>query len=120
MDDGADQIVIAHLSDTHFGPMLVHNHFSWFQGYAAHDLVLCLAVPLAQRDIRALLGLREDDALYVVVSGDLTCTGALNEFPVAHTFLRSQWHLRRTTPHNMIGLSAQNAQLADIPGNHDH
>src|SRR5215831_9500216 len=117
MDNHADQIAIAHLSDTHFGPLLVDNQFSWLQGYAAHDLLLCRAVPLALADMRGLWDLGDHDPLHVVVSGDLTCTGAHSEFPVAHTFLRSQWYVQRTTPSNVLGLSLLDSQLAYVPGN---
>jgi hypothetical protein len=114
-----EQIVVLHFSDTHFGAILANNQFSWLTGWAAHDMLLCRAVPLALDDVRVLLALEDSHELCVAVSGDLTCTGESKEFPVAHSFFRSQWYLRRP-PSRGVGLSVQDGRLAYIPGNHDH
>ena len=55
-----------------------------------------------------------------MVSGDLTSEGSPSEFPVAHTFLRAFWRLRRDIPMKSTGVDLSDDRLGIVPGNHDH
>ncbi|MBV9123744.1 MAG: metallophosphoesterase [Planctomycetes bacterium] len=120
-------IAILHCSDLHFGSALVNRPPRWLvqtmQGYAAHDIRLCLAMKPALEDVGDLAGLPEEEEPKVVVSGDLTAAGADKEFAVAHTFLRSLWRLWRAPPlgagFDLRRPDAVDLPLATVPGNHD-
>ncbi len=108
----------AHISDLHFSDVLANTqkNGAWHQG--PHDLTYCLALPTVLDRVRAQLGWAEDDPLNVVVSGDITRAGAVDEFAVAHLFLRDHSRFTRD-PVAMFGLGVSDDRLGCVPGNHD-
>jgi hypothetical protein len=94
----ADQIVIAHLSDLHFGAQgrIVHG-----PGRKPHQPQLCRSLPTAFEDILDALQLDDMDDLHVVVSGDLTSGGEHGEFRLAHNYLHK---IEEQGDHTWFGL----------------
>ncbi len=116
-----EPILLMHISDLHFGPVLANNQFRFLSGWSAHDFNLCTALLNAIRFIRLRhLKLPPEDSLSLVVSGDLTLEGDRRDFVVAHSYLRSRLRIQRTPPGDWTGLSLDQDQLSTIPGNHDH
>jgi 3',5'-cyclic AMP phosphodiesterase CpdA len=114
-------ILLIHISDLHFGPVLANNQFRFLSGWSAHDFNLCTALPLALRFIRLrYLGISPENPLNLVISGDLTLEGDSRDFVVAHSYLRSSLRIQRTFPGNLTGLDLDDDHLSAIPGNHDH
>ena len=75
-------ILFAHVSDLHFGAELANKTPGTTLHQDPHSLILCLALPSAFDDARALNGLRQDAPVNVVASGDLTLSGSSEEFSV--------------------------------------
>ncbi|HYS04016.1 MAG TPA: metallophosphoesterase [Candidatus Dormibacteraeota bacterium] len=128
----ADQAVLLHLSDLHFGEVLLNNQFPFrpLRGFAAHESMLCQALMTATEDVRAHLHLEDQEEYRIIISGDLTTSGTPKEYGVAHSYVRSRWCLGRElpgivwagkSPHlYLVGLGAESERVACIPGNHDH
>jgi hypothetical protein len=70
------------------------------------------------RFLPAQLALPAQYRLPVLVSGDLTAAGTVNQFAGAPTFLGSSFILRRER-RSAIGLNIPEDMLESIPGNHD-
>ena len=119
-----EAVVLAHISDLHFGDVLANNLFSFRSRvlhYPPHDFTLCLDFPNALEYIRVdLLDLTDEELINVVVSGDLTSTGLGTEFAVAHALLRSRARIKREGLGTHAGFSIPDQQIAAVPGNHDH
>ncbi len=124
MSNFPEAIVLAHISDLHFGEVLANNLFSFRSRtfhYPPHDFTLCLDFPNALEYIRAeLLELSDEEIINVVLSGDMSATGLGTEFAVGHSLLRSQLRIKREGLGRYAGLSLLNDQIAAVPGNHDH
>lgn len=119
-----DSIVLAHISDLHFGEVLANNLFSFRSRvlhYPPHDFTLCLDFPNALEYIRVdLLDLADEELINVVLSGDMTTTGLATEFAVAHALLRSRLRIKREGLSRYAGFSIPDKQMGAVPGNHDH
>ncbi len=102
---GRDRVVVAHIP--------------WLKGTAAHDFVLALALPSALLDVRHDLEMTDDEHLNLIASGDLTASGAEQEFHVAHAFLRSHWQMSRLRKIGSVGLDLSSATIGSVAGNHD-
>jgi 3',5'-cyclic AMP phosphodiesterase CpdA len=124
-DATKDIIVIIHISDLHIGRVLHNNTFPYlFSGYAAHDFILCTAMPPALEDVRDLTGLPDEAPLRFVVSGDITATGDLREYAVAELILDDLAGMGGgpRTPPSVLASSRRYrppTNLASVPGNHD-
>jgi 3',5'-cyclic AMP phosphodiesterase CpdA len=115
-----EQVTLAHISDTHFGRKMNNNQrLSSLPGKCYHDVLLCSGFSNAIRIARGIAGLKDEDALHFVHTGDLTNSGQENEFEVAHTFLRSRWCYQRNRT-ALVGIAGTPDRTASIPGNHDH
>jgi len=119
-----EPIVLAHISDLHFGEVLANNQFSFRSKvlhYPPHDFTLCLDFPNALEYIRVnLLDLADEETINLVLSGDMTTTGIETEFAVAHAFLRSRLRIKREGLSRYAGCSITDGQMGAVPGNHDH
>jgi hypothetical protein len=113
-------IAFAHVSDLHFGEVLANQSPGKTLHQNPHALSICLALPSALADARALVGLGHDDPVNVVASGDLTLAGGAEEFAVGHLFLRSRARISRAKIGQHFGLNIEDDRLASVPGNHDH
>lgn len=124
MSKFSEPIVLAHISDLHFGEVLANNLFSFRSRvlhYPPHDFTLCLDFPNALEYIRVdLLDLADEEIINLVLSGDMTATGTDTEFAVAHAMLRSRLRIRREGLARYAGFSIADDQLGAVPGNHDH
>lgn len=116
-------IAFAHLSDLHFGATLANQGRGLVWGQRPHDAVKCLALPAALRSACELMDTpQEGPELPVLVTGDLTVSGAGPELAVAQAFLRGRFPIARHdgSPWQM-GLGRRTeGLLATVPGNHDH
>src|SRR5258708_4077636 len=87
-----ERIVLAHLSDIHIGS--IRNGFyqpNYLKGgLNGHDPLLLSRLEQAFLDIPIDLNMGTDEALDVVVSGDLACSGLATDFVAAHTYLLGQ------------------------------
>src|SRR5688572_3887717 len=119
-----EPIVLAHISDLHFGEVLANNQFSFRSRvlhYPPHDFTLCLDFPEALEYMRVdLLELADEEAINLVMSGDMTTTGIETEFAVAQALLRSRLRLKRDGLARYAGCSFTDNQVGAVPGNHDH
>jgi hypothetical protein len=118
-----ERIILVQLSDIHIGS--VRNKFysstSLQAGLHGHDpqLLRRLAWAFASLRTKKHLAMAPGEPLYVVVSGDLTCTGLRTDFSQAYTYLLSE--LFPDTPgRNPVGLRIPRGQIWVVPGNHDH
>ena len=120
----ADPIVLAHISDLHFGEVLANNLFSFRSKvlhYPPHDFTLVLDFPNALEYIRVnLLDLADEELINIVMSGDVTATGLPTEFAVAHALLRSRVRIKREGLSRHAGFATPDDQIGAVPGNHDH
>lgn len=116
-------IAFAHLSDTHFGPALANQGAGPVPGQQPHHAVKCLALPAALDAAWDAMQLPDDAAaLPVVVSGDLTVSGATEELAVAQAYLGGRFPIARLPgPAFEMGLgTSPRRPVLTIPGNHDH
>jgi 3',5'-cyclic AMP phosphodiesterase CpdA len=113
------EFFLAHLSDLHVGafcgstgvtrnPFVRHHHLEIAKG-----LTRSLDV-LARKAVA-----RPGCTFKVLVSGDLTATGAEQEFANAQMFLGSNWLTCFGRP-STAGLSLSHQVAHTVPGNHDH
>jgi hypothetical protein len=114
---------LLHVSDLHIGDVNPFNGnarfdaqaFAWWQlsrlfdGYLGHTHVALAKLEDLFED------LLEEGPTDVVVTGDLTTTGAPTQLQTALMYIRNEVPVRGGTP---IGLMAPDAEI--IPGNHDH
>lgn len=114
-----DQIVIAHISDVHFGDQLFNSHFGFLRGWRAHDKVLCEALKIALDDVHAEASLKDNESIDVVLTGDLSQHGSAKNFDTADTFFR-KWTPASSRIPGPLGLGLELPRLSMIPGNHDH
>jgi 3',5'-cyclic AMP phosphodiesterase CpdA len=111
------KIVLAHISDLHFGSRILNDRFTGIPHRIGHDKVLALGLMTALEDLPVHSQI--NDPINVVVSGDLTRAGSESEFAVAHTLLRSTARLTQVAPPDFLGYSIADDQFASVPGNHD-
>jgi hypothetical protein len=114
------QVVLAHISDLHFGDKAFVDRSTGGPGLKNHDPLLCHSLPDALNDIRAQTLLPPDEPLYVLMSGDLTRMGAEREFEVGEMYCRSRGENSPRRPGRHFGISVKEEYLMMIPGNHDH
>lgn len=114
---------LLHVSDLHIGDVdPLHNDaqfdaqaFAWWQlssifdGYLGHTHVALVRLEDLVDKLRA------EGPTDLVVTGDLTTTGAKTQLDTAMLYIRDEVPVRRGTP---VGLSEADATV--IPGNHDH
>jgi hypothetical protein len=62
----------------------------------------------------------DDERVFVIVGGDLTSTGNEGEFSVGHRYFQSSTTVNYDTVDDWVGLDLDTANLAYVPGNHDH
>lgn len=119
-----EAVVLAHISDLHFGEVLANNVFPFKSKtlhYPPHDFILCLDFPNALEYVRAdLLDLSDNESINVVLSGDMSATGLETEFAVGHSILRSRLRIKRDGLGQYAGLSLRDQEMGAVPGNHDH
>lgn len=118
------QVVLIHLSDVHIGTSLMPSPGT-FQGrlrsgYNPHDFRLLRPLQLAILDARRLVGLRDNEPLNVVISGDLTQSGVDNDYATAMALLHQRWQWRFGPQGRWIGLGLPREHTFTVPGNHDH
>lgn len=116
-------IAFAHLSDTHFGPRLANQGRGLVWGQRPHHVVKCLALPAAFEAACDLMDTPFDgSALPLVLSGDLTVSGAYEEQAVAQAFLRGRFPISRQPGSAFeMGLGRRSERMVSaVAGNHDH
>jgi 3',5'-cyclic AMP phosphodiesterase CpdA len=118
-------IGIIHFSDLHFGKSAANESFTplpLLRRRNPHSFTLARGLSQVVGNVAAQMELPVDATPYLIMSGDLTATGHQEEFVVGHTFLRSQWRVRRDPP-ELVGFDVrpgQECRLVTVPGNHDH
>lgn len=111
-------LAFAHISDLHFSDVMLERKRYLTRHQGPHDPIYCKGLQNALNRIRLAAGLRKDEQMGVVVSGDLTRTGSMGEFGVAQTFMRE--HPRMSRQHNnRFGIAVDDDHLGAVPGNHD-
>jgi len=114
-------INLVQISDLHIGSLFDNAKGSFVSGFNAHDVKLCQALmQFLDEDIYTIEGVSEDSPPYLIVNGDLTCTGTEGEFEAANTYLLSRYSIIKNNKRRLIGLDQQPDRFASIPGNHDH
>ncbi|WP_250532349.1 metallophosphoesterase [Caballeronia sp. ATUFL_F1_KS39] len=114
-------ILIAHISDLHFGDKLINRGRGLVPHQRPHDIGKCMQLPFDLDTAMIEAGAPDDADMHVIVSGDLSVSGTSQQLAVAHAFLRSRPAISRLTgPHGKIGLDVAADLLGAIPGNHDH
>jgi 3',5'-cyclic AMP phosphodiesterase CpdA len=111
------KIILAHLSDLHFGARILNDRFTGVPHRIGHDKVLALALTTALEDVP--FHCKTADPINVIVSGDLTSEGNESEFAVAHTLLLASTRLTLVSPPDLLGYTIPEGQFASVPGNHD-
>jgi 3',5'-cyclic AMP phosphodiesterase CpdA len=112
-------LAFAHISDLHFSDVFANVDNGTTKHQDPHHLELCQRLEGALRDARAWLRMGEKDVLPVVCSGDLTLVGGVEEFAVAHAFLRDSVRMTRQMPADYFGLATPDNLIGSVPGNHD-
>src|SRR3712207_5624414 len=124
MSDGTRLATFVHISDLHFGSIdpnsgqVVYDAYapsmwgrcSWFDGLLGHHYLALVQLRKVFDQIR-----RAENA-GLIVTGDLTSTGAPDQFDTAADYLISQLVPPRG---NYVGLFVQRWRDLAIPGNHD-
>ncbi len=114
-------INLVQISDLHIGSLFDNSKGSFVSGFNAHDVKLCQALmQFLDEDIYTIEGVSEDSPPYLIVNGDLTCTGTDREFEIANTYLFSRHAIVKNNKRRLIGLDQRPDRFASIPGNHDH
>lgn len=114
-------INLVQISDLHFGPLFANDEGAYFKGLHPHDVQLCQALmQFLDEDIFTIEGVTEEAPPYLIVTGDLTCTGSNREFEVANTYLFSRHAIMDRNKTRYVGLNQDLTQFASLPGNHDH
>jgi 3',5'-cyclic AMP phosphodiesterase CpdA len=114
-------INLVQISDLHIGSLFDNAKGSFASGFNAHDVKLCQALmQFLDEDVYTIEGVSEDAPPYLIVNGDLTCTGEEREFEIANTYLFSRHAIVKNNRRRLIGLAQQPDRFASIPGNHDH
>jgi 3',5'-cyclic AMP phosphodiesterase CpdA len=111
------KIVLAHISDLHFGSRILNDRFTGIPHRIGHDKVLALGLMTALEDLP--LQCQTTEPLNVVASGDLTRAGNDSEFAVAHTLLLSTARLTLVAPPDLLGYDIAEDRFYSVPGNHD-
>lgn len=114
-----DQIVIAHISDVHFGDQLFNDRFGFISGWRPHDMELCAKLKDALEDVHVTASLRDNESIHVVLTGDLSQHGSASNFATADTYFH-KWTLESSDSTGGLGLGLELPRLPMIPGNHDH
>lgn len=120
------RIILVHLSDLHIGSVFrnvnfrsrMPQPFNLLGGLDGHDSLLCEMLRDILREIRADLGMSNDESMHYVVSGDLTRSGSEQDFAMCWLFLESGWRYNIKT--EVVGLNLGRDHAFTIPGNHDH
>lgn len=117
-----DQIVVVHISDPHFGEVLLNPKTRILSGFGCHHVTLCKALYGALQEVRATTGLGDEEPFHLVMSGDLTSAGVPSEFFVGHAYFQSRNPDEYETfpPIQMTGLGLPLSVISMVPGNHDH
>jgi 3',5'-cyclic AMP phosphodiesterase CpdA len=111
------KIVLAHISDLHFGSRILNDRFHGIPHRIGHDKVLAFGLMNALENLP--MDCQTNEPVNVLVSGDLTRVGDESEFAVGHTLLRSTVRLTQVPPPDFLGYSIADDQFASVPGNHD-
>lgn len=107
---------MAHVSDLHIGREFAPKRFPPRNPFAQiHDINLAVGLTRTLDLIRMSVSGNAD--LRVVMSGDLTATGSVQDFATAQTFMRGRWFRDAGPPE--AGLVLDPATLAMVEGNHD-
>jgi hypothetical protein len=112
-----DRLIVVHVSDLHIGDVILTQQFSLVEGWRAHDSLLCFGLETALDDVLAFFDVSEQESPQVVMTGDLTRYGLVNEYCVGHTFLSSFFRLKHA---QKCGLRVAEANCSGVVGNHDH
>jgi 3',5'-cyclic AMP phosphodiesterase CpdA len=114
-------INLVQISDLHIGSLFDNAKGSFISGFNAHDVKLCQALmQFLDEDIYTIEGVSEDAPPYLLVNGDVTCTGTDREFEIADTYLFSRHAIVKNRRTHFIGINQPQDRFAGIPGNHDH
>ena len=111
-------LAFAHISDLHFSDVMLDRKRYLTRHQGPHDPIYCNALHNALNRIRLQMRLGPTDQIGIVVSGDITRTGDVGEFGVAHTFMRERPRMSRQNG-NRFGLGVDDDHLGVVPGNHD-
>lgn len=120
MQSRYDQIVLLHVSDVHFGEILLNQKTRIISGYRCHHLSLCKALFTALSEVRKITYLGDDDPIYLTMSGDLTSLGLPFELFVGRVFFHSRIPDECGSTVDSTGLNLQSSSITMVPGNHDH
>ncbi len=103
------------------GPLFDNSKGSIVSGFNAHDVKLCQALmQFLDEDVYTIEGVTDESPPFLIVNGDLTCTGTDREFEVANTFLFSRHAIVKNNLARFVGLNQPQGRFSGIPGNHDH
>jgi len=121
-------LTLVHVSDVHFGDLSLAEqepldaevrhwwrHHARFDGFHGHHHAAL--VHLRQRMVELRRTLDTNEALRLVVTGDVTAFGAPMQFQLARQYIEDAIALGQG---NRLGLELADGLELAIPGNHDH
>ena len=114
--EAPEQCVLVQISDIHVGGHIENVRHRRIPRQKGHNSYLCDGLRLALQDVADVLDWPEDQALPVVVSGDLTQLGRKEDYKLVRLFL----HDRTPLKEGHWGIGAPRDDFRKVPGNHDH
>jgi hypothetical protein len=115
-----ERIVLVQLSDIHMGNVYNSRYQNTHPkaGLNGHDPLLLDPLSDALKRVRTKFKMTSDESLFMVLSGDLSCSGLHSDFAQAYTFLFGEVFPKRATS-MPVGLRQPTDRFWAEPGNHD-